>query len=63
MEISSAIVGAAMEMHAQQFATEYSTGVMKAQMDYVEDISMQLVQQMMQLSVGPAQTGSIDILA
>lgn len=63
MDISSAIVGSAMEMHAQQFATQYSVGVMKEQMDYFEDISMQLVQQMMNLSVGPAQSGSIDILA
>lgn len=63
MEISSAIVGAAMEMKAQQFAAQYSTGVMKETMDFYEDISMQLVQQMMQLSVGPAQTGSIDIMA
>lgn len=63
MEISSAIVGAAMEMHAQEFAAQYSVGVMKEQMDFVEDISMQLVQQMMQLSVGPAQSGSVDILA
>ena len=63
MEISSAIVGSAMEMKAMQFATEYATGVMAMEMDMMEDISAQLVQQMLSLDVGSGPQQMLDIMA
>lgn len=62
MDVSSAIVGSAMEMKAMQFAAEYSTGVMAMEMDMMEDISAQLVQQMLSLDVGAGPQQMIDVM-
>lgn len=57
------IVDTAMQMKAQEFAVQYSTGVMKAVMDFTEDVSALLTQQMSQLDVGPAEMHMVDVLA
>lgn len=62
MEISSAIVSSAMDMKAMQYAADYATGVMAMEMDMMEDISAQLVQQMLSLDVGMSPH-QFDILA
>lgn len=44
-----------------QTAAQYSTGVMKMEMEAMEDISALLVQQMASLSVGSGGMQSIDL--
>lgn len=61
MDISSSIVSSAMAMKAQQFAAQYSTGVMKAQMDFTEEIASQLIDQLATLDVGMADVHAIDV--
>lgn len=55
------IAAASMQMSAAQVSTQASMAVMKSAMESVEQISTQLVDQLLNLSVGPQMPSQLDM--